>query len=284
MNALAERIGFMQGRLSPRIGGKIQAFPWPYWRDEFPLGQSLGFARMEWTLDHHDLAANPLMTAEGQAEIQALSARHKLAVSSITGDCFMQAPFWKTVGGARTALVETAADIIRAAAAVGAGILVVPLVDDGALTTGAEEDALAEGLRSLTPLLRERGVRIAFESDYAPAALAALVARFPADVAGINFDIGNSASLGWSPKAEVPLIAPRLINVHVKDRLPGGTTVALGQGAADLPQVFDLLRDAAYDGFLILQTARAEDDDHLGAARRYRDRVLELAGEGAADV
>ena len=284
MSALADRIGFMQGRLSPRIDGKIQAFPWPYWRDEFPLAQALGFRRMEWTLDHHDLAANPLMTPEGRAEILALSARHDLAVSSITGDCFMQTPFWKAHGAARTTLVEAAADIIRAAAAVGAGILVVPLVDDGALTTAAEEDALADGLRSLTPLLRQVGVRIAFESDYPPDELAGFIERVPPDIAGINFDIGNSASLGWPPEEEVPLLASRLINVHVKDRLLGGTTVPLGQGAADLPVVFRLLREAAYDGLLILQTARAEDDDHLGAARRYRDLVLDLAGEDGDHV
>jgi L-ribulose-5-phosphate 3-epimerase len=277
MSTLGERIGFMQGRLSPRIDGKIQAFPWPYWRDEFPLGQSIGFRRMEWTLDHHDLRDNPLMTPAGQAEIRALAGRHDLAVSSITGDCFMQAPFWKVAGAARDALVETAAEIIRAAAAVGARILVIPLVDDGAVTTAAEEAALVEGLQSLTPLLRQTGVRIGFECDYPPAQLAAFIERFPPDVAGINFDIGNSASLGWPPAEEALLIAPRLINVHVKDRLLGGTTVPLGQGAADLPQVFRLLREAAYDGFLILQTARAADDDHLGAARRYRDLVLELA-------
>ena len=28
------RIGFMQGRLSPQVDGKIQAFPWVHWRDE----------------------------------------------------------------------------------------------------------------------------------------------------------------------------------------------------------------------------------------------------------
>ena len=105
MSALSQRIGFMQGRLSPPVDGKIQAFPKTHWRDEFASGQSLGFARVEWTLDHEDLAANPLMIAEGQAEIRALSSSHGVAVSSITGDCFMQAPFWKEQGAARTALI-----------------------------------------------------------------------------------------------------------------------------------------------------------------------------------
>jgi hexulose-6-phosphate isomerase len=56
--------------------------------------------------------------------------------------------------------------------------------------------------------------------------------------------------------------------------------VPLGEGAADLPRVFRLLRETDYGGFLILQTARADDDDHVGAARRYRDLILELAREG----
>lgn len=278
MSNLSRRIGFMQGRLSPQIDGKIQAFPWPYWQDEFPLAQALGLARLEWTLDHEDLAANPLMTEEGRAEIRALSAAHDIAVSSITGDCFMQAPFWKAEGALKAALVEEMAGVIRAGAAVGASIVVVPLVDNGAVSTPVEEAALAEGLADLTPLLRETGVRIAFECDYPPAKLAAFIAGFPADGFGINFDIGNSASLGWAPAEEIPLIAPRLINVHVKDRVLGGTTVALGQGDADLPAVFKLLRQAGYDGFLILQTARAADGDHVGAARAYRDLVLDLAG------
>jgi hexulose-6-phosphate isomerase len=277
MSDLARRIGFMQGRLSPQIDGKIQAFPWPYWRDEFPLARDLGFARLEWTLDHDDLAANPLMTAEGRAEIVALSTTHGVAVSSITGDCFMQAPFWKAAGAARTAWVDEMARVIRSGAAVGASIVVVPLVDNGSVATPGEEAALAEGLAQLTPLLRERGVRIAFECDYPPAQLARFIAAFPADAFGINFDIGNSASLGWAPAEEIPLLAPRLINVHVKDRVLGGTTVALGEGDADLPAVFRLLDEVGYDGFLILQTARAADGDHLGAARTYRDLVLSLA-------
>jgi len=277
MSDLAHRIGFMQGRLSPQIDGKIQAFPWPYWQDEFPRAQELGLARLEWTLDHDDLAANPLMTAEGRAEIRALSAAHGVAVSSITGDCFMQAPFWKAAGAAQTALVEEMASVIRAGAAVGASIVVVPLVDNGSVATSAEEAALIEGLAQLTPLLRETGMRIAFECDYPPDRLAGFIAAFPTDAFGINFDIGNSASLGWAPTEEIPLIAPRLVNVHVKDRVLGGTTVPLGQGDADLPTVFKLLAEIGYEGFLILQTARAADGDHLGAARAYRDLVLDLA-------
>ena len=45
------RIGVMQGRLSPMIDGRIQAFPWPYWKEEFKVAEQLGIDLIEWTLD-----------------------------------------------------------------------------------------------------------------------------------------------------------------------------------------------------------------------------------------
>lgn len=45
-----DRIGFMQGRLSPVVDGKIQAFPWGHWEDEFRLANGHGLSLMEWTL------------------------------------------------------------------------------------------------------------------------------------------------------------------------------------------------------------------------------------------
>ena len=51
MPTLTSRIGFMQGRLSPQVGDRIQAFPRDHWREEFPIAERLGFPLMEWTLD-----------------------------------------------------------------------------------------------------------------------------------------------------------------------------------------------------------------------------------------
>ena len=62
----------MQGRLSPLVDGKIQAFPWHYWRDEFSIANEHGFKIMEWTLDQDRLYENPLMTEKGREEIKSL--------------------------------------------------------------------------------------------------------------------------------------------------------------------------------------------------------------------
>ncbi|MGE4296883.1 MAG: sugar phosphate isomerase/epimerase family protein [Desulfovibrionaceae bacterium] len=270
---MSHAIGFIQGRLSPMVDGRIQAFPWDAWRDEFPAAQALGIACMEWTLDQHRLRENPLMTEDGREEIRALSAAHGLRIPTLTGDNFMQAPFYKAQGATRDNLLMDAADVVAACGALGIGVIVVPLVDNGSVTTEEEAAALLDGVEALAPLLREQGVRIAFESDYPPDDLAAFIACFDPQTCGINYDIGNSAALGYDCRAEVAAYGGRIIGVHVKDRLRGGTTVPLGTGAADLPGAVAALAGAGFAGPWIMQTARAADGDHAGALGRYRDMV-----------
>jgi L-ribulose-5-phosphate 3-epimerase len=264
-------IGFMQGRLSDRIDGKIQSFPWRDWESEFPLAEALGFGLMEWTLDQERLYENPLMTAAGRSRIRKLSARHAVRVLSVTGDCFMQAPFYKVDGTAREALLADMRAIIDASVKVGIRYVLVPLVDSGSLQTPEHEEALLEGLLPLYPRLVNAGLKIVFESDFEPARLGVFIERFPRDAFGINYDIGNSAALGFSPDEEIDSFGHRIDNVHVKDRKLRGTTVPLGTGNADFHAAFRALRRAGYTGHFILQTARAEDNDHAGALARYRD-------------
>jgi len=271
-------IGFMQGRLSPPVRGRIQAFPAAHWRDEFALGAALGFRHLEWTLDHDGLAENPLMTAAGQADIRALSAATGVRVSSVTGDCFMQRPFWKAPPEAVAPLLRDLGAVIDACAALGVEYVVVPLVDGGALRSPGEQQALLDGLAQVEPLLRAGEVRLLFESDYGPDALAAFIALLPADRFGINYDTGNSAALGHSPAEEFAHYGGRIRHVHVKDRVLGGTTVPLGDGAADFPAVFGGLGALGYSGRFVLQTARAADGDHAGVLGRYRALVSHWIG------
>jgi len=270
------RIGFMQGRLSPLIDGRIQAFPAPYWRAEFASAAALNLTCMEWTIDHDSIAENPIMSAPGRADILHLSQAHGIAIPSVTGDCFMQAPFWKAGGDERAALLQELSSVAEACAALGTGIVVVPLVDNGAPKTPRHWQSLAAGMAALTPALRAHRVTVAFELDLPPAAAQKFIAAYPEDCFGINYDIGNSAALGWDCEAEIFRLGSRIVNVHVKDRLPGGGTVPLGEGAARLPRVFSLLKRAGYAGNYILQTARDANGNHAGALKKYRGLTAQL--------
>src|SRR5262249_16893688 len=138
----------------------------------------------------------------------------------------------------------------------------------------AQADTLLRVLLDRSASLSKQGVKIVFESDLPPAPLAEFIDKFPREVFGINYDSGNSAALGYDPADEIPAYAPRILNVHVKDRLRGGTAVQLGTGAANLAKAIRLIEHSGYRGQYILQTARAADGDHAGALAKYRDMTV----------
>lgn len=278
---ISSRIGVIQGRLSPPVNGQIQAFPEQHWREEFAAAQDISVNLIEWTLDHKGLADNPFMTVDGQAEIRWIQGRHGVRVCSVTADCLMQAPFFKARGSCRASLLEEFAALIRACGSLDVGQIVFPLVDNSSITDSREEDILRKGLREIEALLVATGVRVAFESDFPPTRLGQFIDTLPPELFGINYDIGNSASLGYSPKEEISTYGDRITNVHVKDRLKGGATVALGSGAADLSHTITCLRDSGYMGNYILQTARSPKGRDVEVIAQYRDMVMNWLDEGA---
>lgn len=261
----------MQGRLSDLVDGRIQAFPWHDWEGEFPAAAAIELHLMEWTLDHERLYENPLMTPEGRGKIMMLCHQHGLSIPSLTGDCFMQAPFWKVAGQARFDLQADFIGICRACHEVDIRMLVVPLVDNGRLDNAEQERILVEFLLDQQSFLAEHNLQVIFESDYAPAELACFIGQLPAERFGINYDIGNSGALGFNPAEEFAAYGERVANVHVKDRMLGGTTVPLMTGSADFDAVFAALSRQDFHGNFILQTARADDNKHVEALRNYRD-------------
>jgi len=269
--SMRNRIGFMQGRLVNQIDGKIQAFPVEHWREEFPAAQKLGLHWLEWTLDAQGLEDNPFCTADGRTEIQQLGGQYDLKVRTLTGDCFMQRPFWKAEGAELMQRLWELDLVLEGAAALGVRHVVVPLVDAGRLDTAEEEDLLIAQLTARVEFLQLNRVGIAFESDFPPNRLATFIAKLPVNVFGINYDIGNSASLGFDPFLEFAAYGSRVCNVHMKDRVLGGTTVPLGAGDANFDAVFESLARHKYLGLVILQTARTQDGDHGRALGRYAD-------------
>lgn len=275
MPLLINRIGFIQGRLSPVINGKIQAFPVNHWKDEFLIAEKIGLKKMEWTLDQEGLYQNPLMTAPGRKLISSLCQQHNITIPSLTGDCFMQTPFYKHSGQKRISLIKDLFAIVEACSQLNISYIVFPLVDNGSLENDKQTDVLLTELQNIEKSLLRHRVSVIFESDFPPQKLASFIDQLPAKAFGINYDIGNSASLGFAPKEELTLYGNRIKNIHVKDRLLHGTTVPLGKGAANFQLVFSLLREINYTGNYILQTARAIDGQHGKILLKYANQVNE---------
>jgi L-ribulose-5-phosphate 3-epimerase len=275
MKSNGDRIGFMQGRLSELIDDRVQFFPWGTWEQEFEIASQIPIRLMEWTLDHEGIDENPFMTIHGQKKISELCKKWNVKIPSLTGDCFMQAPFWKASNDAAGKLIQDYRDVVAACGNLGVGIIVIPLVDNGSLDNHSQEESLIELLLQNIDVLKGSRVKLAFESDFYPLRLKKFIDRLPDENFGINFDMGNSASLGYRSEEEIDLYGNRIYNVHVKDRLLNGGTVPLGNGNVDFIKVFTGLGKIAYQGNFILQTARLKGDDNVSLVRHYRDLVLD---------
>ena len=259
------KIGFMQGRLSNLVNNQIQAFPYEEWTYEFELAKKIGFDCMEWTLDYPNFHNNPLLIPEKKREIKLLSKTNNIEIHSITLDCCMQRPFWKERDTQiRNKLIKDFKLIINSSVTYGIKLLVIPLVDNGSINNLQDGNLLIKTLNSFELDLKKNNIMIAFESDYSPSNLLDFINQFDKTTYGINYDIGNSASLGFDSEKELDLYGDRIINVHVKDRVLNGTTVRLGKGNADFEKVFQGLSDINYQNNFILQTARSSDNDHFG--------------------
>ena len=264
----------MQGRLTEIIDGKIQAFPMREWRREFALAKQLDLQMMEWTVDDWNILDNPIMSESGRKEIIDLQHKHDIDIPSITADFMMQKPFWKAEAKTREVRVNRFMDVCRACCHLGIKIIVIPLVDNGSIEKETDMLSLTSELDKHQDTLKSNSLRVAFELDLDPSHALEFISRFDSDTFGINYDIGNSAALGFDPADEFNAYGNRIINVHIKDRMLNGSTVQLGQGNANFSLINELLLKHNYSGNLILQTARSENGQHLEIMNSYIKHTL----------
>jgi sugar phosphate isomerase/epimerase len=149
----------------------------------------------------------------------------------------------------------------------------------------SSEDSLKRAAERIAPLLdaaRSGGVRIGIENEASclagsGAEMARLFAHLPPDPAiGVVWDPCNVLYLDGTndPVADdYPLIADRLIHVHVKDARRDGihaatTCVELGSGAVDFPAQFTTLKRHGYKSWITLET-HWRPKAHLEAALQH---------------
>jgi L-ribulose-5-phosphate 3-epimerase len=267
-------IAIMQGRLVPPTNGKIQCFPRERWRDEFALAASAGLEAIEWIYDLYGADVNPIATDEGLAEINRLSTAHDVVVRSVCADVFMDKPLLRTTKPEIDERTEMLVWLLGRCAMLGAERVVLPFVDASRIDSDAELGDVVGVLSSLLPDLERTGVELHLETSLSPDRFADLLARLPHSMVKVNYDSGNSSSLGYHPFDEFAAYGNRVGSVHIKDRVSGGGTVPLQSGDADFEALFQCLDRAAYQGDFVLQVARGDPGDEVDWARRNREFVL----------
>ena len=264
-------IGIMQGRLLPKYKGRYQAHPVGYWQDEFPQVAELGLDCIEFILDYNDSEQNPLMTQEGYKKIQAVCERTGVKVMSVCADYFMEAPLHSENNQKAERSIEVLQQLLKTAAELGVRDIVIPCVDQSSIKNEQDRARFQEALFEVIPKAEQSGVNLSLETDLNPSQFTLLLNQLDSPFVTVNYDIGNSASLGYNPIDELSAYGERISDIHIKDRLLGGGSVKLGTGNADIPGFLKLLEQFDYCGPFIMQAYR--DDEGLGIFKDQLDWV-----------
>lgn len=140
-------------------------------------------------------------------------------------------------------------------------------------TESAALERCVAGINESVRYAGERGVALALENHggitATPEQLLAIVERVDASPwFGVNFDSGNFRTA--DPYGDLAKIAPYAINAQVKVAMHPGEQ----SEPADLPRIVDILRQAQYRGYLVLEYEESEDPQI--AIPQYVDELRQL--------
>ena len=259
MNSIKNSIGVMQGRLLPKYQGRYQAHPVGCWQDEFTIASSIGLDTIEFILDFNDAAINPLLSATGEDEIRQIIDQTGVGVQTVCADYFMEAPLHSDAPSVAEKSNNVMQRLLHRVSALGITDIVVPCVDQSSLNGQAATEHFEKQMKGLIPLAEELKINISLETDLAPQPFSDLLNRLDSERITVNYDIGNSAALGYDPVEELDAYGSQISDIHIKDRVRNGSSVVLGEGDADFDRFFTKLKEFNYLGPFIMQAYRDEE-------------------------
>ncbi len=252
-------IGVMQGRLLPKYNGLYQSHPVGYWQEEFPIAKDIELDCIEFIYDTNYPETNPLMSAAGLEEIQSLSLANNINVSTICADYFMEFPLHDKDLKQREKNIIKFDTLIRSAIKLSVTDIILPCVDSSSIRDINVMNELILVLNSLRSVIDGSNIRISVESDLPPRDFAEFLNKVNLNNIFVNYDMGNSASLGYDPAEEFKSYGAKISDIHIKDRKFNGGPVYLGKGDVNFYKVFELIDSINYQGPLIFQAFRDEE-------------------------
>jgi L-ribulose-5-phosphate 3-epimerase len=271
---MSNMIGVMQGRLLPKYQGRYQAHPVGYWKDEFFIAKDIGLDCIEFILDFNNSESSPLLNNFGIDEIKKVSEQTGIRVRTICADYFMEAPLHSKDDDKADTSQKLMINLLNNAEKLGVTDIVIPCVDQSTLLDIQAEDRFIKRLLPMVDIAEKHKINLSLETDLGPQSFVTLLDRFNSTRVTVNYDIGNSASLGYDPIEELGVYGDRITDIHIKDRVLGGASVFLGQGNAKFDYFFKELDKIDYQGPFIMQAYRDEEGvsvfkDQLTWVKKY---------------
>lgn len=271
---MENKIGVMQGRLLPKFQGRFQAFPIGNWQKEFSIAKKCELDSIEFILDFNDAFKNPLLNSNGIENIKNIVKKTGVHTKTICADYFMEAPLHSKnnlVVQKSTKVLEL---LIDSSIKLGVTDIVIPCVDQASLSTSKSVDKLIVQVSKFIEIIEQKDINLSLETDLDPQSFLNLLNKIDSKNVTVNYDIGNSAALGFNHIEELDAYGNKITDIHIKDRVLGGGSVKLGQGDANFVDFFDKLKKFDYDGPLIMQAYR--DDEGLNIFKEQLDWIKRI--------
>jgi hexulose-6-phosphate isomerase len=263
----------MQGRLSAPEGGYFQCFPRSSWKSEIALMRDVPLRGVEWIYDHYGEGSNPLKTELGRLELRNTLKHHGVEIRSVCADYFMDFPLHHPKPELRTLSYSRLSWLIEVCSCMNIERVVLPFVDQSRLANTEEKYRVIRILSDLLPVARAYQVELHLETDLGPSDFRDFLRDIDDPRVKVNYDAGNSSSLGYRPAEEFAAYGERIGSFHIKDRVFGGGTVPIGEGDTDFITLRSMLIEVKYRGDFVLQVARSAPGGELSWLRRMNSRA-----------
>ncbi len=263
----------MQGRLSKSYNNQIQSFPIISWKEEFEIAKTCGFDVIEWIFDEGK--PNLILSSNGILEIDSLCKNNNISINSICADYFMVKKLFSESEQNLEKNFKILKELIENANELNVSCVEIPLIDSSSLKTEKNKNEFIKNLEKILPVLEKNNITIGLETDLDPINFKKLLEKINHPNIMINYDSGNSTSLGYNIYDELTILKKWIKNVHVKDRKFQGGTVSLGTGDTNFEQFFSGLFEIGYTGDLIIQGARQQETTSKQTCQIYQKFVKE---------
>jgi L-ribulose-5-phosphate 3-epimerase len=262
-------LGVMQGRLLPKYKGRYQAHPVGYWDKEFEVASGLNLQFIEFIFDYNEYELNPLYSKLGINNILRTIEKTSVGVRSVCADFLMESPFHSKNPAQveKSQLVIT--NLLSNLASLEVKDLVIPCVDQSSLVDENDFKRFIINIQPVIELACKYDINLSLETDLHPIVFGQFLDLLPSRNVTVNYDTGNSASLGFNPIEEFSVYGKRISDIHIKDRKLNLGSFFLGTGDVRFDLFFEALKSINYNSPFILQVFR--DDEGVSVFKQQME-------------
>ncbi len=258
--------------------------------ETFASIKAAGFDGVELNVDSEGKSPHSLgmkTTADDYAKIRDLSKKYDLKVCSVASALWIPKMSDEALWPDAEALLYKQ---LEAAEALGAdGILVVPGGKNDMPSLLKARNASMDFLKAQRDYIEKKGIFVGVENVptgflTSPFDMAAFVDEIGSPKIGVYYDVGNMMPFTHSHHW-IEVLGERIGKVHLKDYKragglnSGGQSVDITEGDVEWDKVMPALREAGYDGYLVTETFKKDENmsytDYINKVSKCVDKALE---------